>query len=278
MARAAPGRDRSRGCRSTSRHGAEPSAAAWVAAPGQRRSWSVSQPVEALRRRDRREHAAGRVVGEAERVEDRLDARVVAVGVVVRGALAEVAQPADELRRVRADELEHRLELARAPRAPLRNAGVATRCSAGSLRVASTRSLFGAVAADERAQVADRRPRVGHERAQLAQERRQVLGRRLGLGDQHVEVVERRAQVDERRVGAPQRGRQQRRARAPARRSRRRSPRAVALVLPTRPARSSRRSASAVTSREESTRKRVSAALVLGELADQRGARSTAAG
>ena len=56
-----------------------------------------------------REHAARRVVGERERVEDRLDARVVAVGVVVGGALAEVAEPADELGRVRAQELEHRL-------------------------------------------------------------------------------------------------------------------------------------------------------------------------
>ena len=37
------------------------------------------------------------------------------VGVVVGGALAEVAQPADELGRVRARELEHRLELLRAP-------------------------------------------------------------------------------------------------------------------------------------------------------------------
>ena len=69
--------------------------------------------------------------------------------------------------------------------------------------------VVGAVAAHERAQVADRRPRVAHERAQLAQERREVLRRRLGLGDQHVEVVERGAQVHERRVGAPQRGRQQ---------------------------------------------------------------------
>ena len=37
-----------------------------------------------------------------EGVEDRLDARVVAVGVVVGGALAEVAEPADEVGRVRA--------------------------------------------------------------------------------------------------------------------------------------------------------------------------------
>ncbi len=83
--------------------------------------------------------------------------------------------------------------------------------------------VVGAVAAHERAQVADRRPRVAHERAQLAQERREVLRRRLGLGDQHVEVVERGAQVHERRVGAPQRGRQQLERARERLRSRRRS-------------------------------------------------------
>jgi hypothetical protein len=64
-------------------------------------------------------------------------------------------------------------------------------------------------AAHGSAQVADRRARLGHERAQDAQERRKVLGRRLGLRDEHVEVVERRPQVHERRIGAPQRRRQQ---------------------------------------------------------------------
>ena len=57
------------------------------------------------------EHAARPGCRRTEGVEDRLDARVVAVRVVVRGALAEVAQPADEVGRVRPDELEHRLAL-----------------------------------------------------------------------------------------------------------------------------------------------------------------------
>ena len=126
-------------------------------------------------------------------------------------------------------------------------AGVATCCSCGILRVASTRSLSAPRRRHERAQVVDRRPRGRDERAQLAQERREVLRRGLGLVDEHVEVVERRAQVHERRVGAPQRRRQQperlrerdvlrRRSRPPSRSCCRRAPE-----------RSSRRSASAVT-------------------------------
>ena len=140
---------------------------------------------------------------------------------------------------------------------PWSNAGVATFCSAGILRVASTRSLSGP---SRRTSV--RRSRiVGREAATSGRSSRRngasSLRRRLGLGDEHVEVVERRAQVDERRVRAPQRRRQQ------TERARerdvlvRRSRAAVAFVLPTRSARSSRFSASAVTRREESTRKRV---------------------
>ena len=144
-----------------------------------------------------------------ERVEDRLDPRVVAVRVVVGGALAEVAQPAGRAPACTGGGTRAPAAALTSASRPLRNAGVATRWSDGILRVASVRSLSGAVAPEQRAQVADRRPRAGDERAQLAQERREVLRRRLGLGDEHVEVVERRAQVDERRVGAPQRRRQQ---------------------------------------------------------------------
>src|SRR3954468_17656538 len=57
------------------------------------------EPVELVVERLRGEHAAGLVVREGERVEDRLDAREVAVRVVVRGALAEVVEPAGEVRR-----------------------------------------------------------------------------------------------------------------------------------------------------------------------------------
>ena len=98
------------------------------------------EPVEALRRRDRREHAARGVVVEVERVEDRLDPRVVAVGVVVGGAGAEVAQPAGEVGRVRAQELEHglRLDERLAPVVERRRGDALQR---GILRVASTRSL-----------------------------------------------------------------------------------------------------------------------------------------
>ena len=195
---------------STSRHGAEPSAFGCDAAPGQRRSWLVSSP---SKRCDGGIGVSTPPAGlslNVERVEDRLDARVVAVGVVVRRALAEVAQPAGELGRVRAQELEHRLRAPASASRPLSNAGVATRCSAGILRVASTRSLSGPVAAHERAQVADRRPRARRTSGRSSRRNgARSLRRRLGLGDEHVEVVERRAQVDERRVGAPQRRRQQ---------------------------------------------------------------------
>src|SRR3954469_13965541 len=54
---------------------------------------------------------AGRQILELEGVEDGLDARVVAVGVVVGGAGAEVPEPADQLGEVRARELEYRLAL-----------------------------------------------------------------------------------------------------------------------------------------------------------------------
>ena len=123
------------------------------------------------------------------------------------------------------------------------------------------RSLSGPLRRDELAQVVDRRPRAADERAQLAQERREVLRRGLGLGDERVEVVERRAQVDERRVGAPQRAS----AAAPS------ACASATFSLADRAppscsccrratARSSRRSATAVTAREELTMKSVSAA------------------
>ena len=95
-----------------SMYGAEPSGGCWLAEPGQRRSMPVCRPAS------RWETGSGTSVrrvaghlGELEGVEDRLDARVVAVGVVVGGADAEVAEPADELRDVGPRELEHGLAL-----------------------------------------------------------------------------------------------------------------------------------------------------------------------
>src|SRR3954449_5613270 len=69
-------------------------------------------PVELVVDRLRGEQAAGLVVREGERVEDRLDAREVTVRVVVGGPLAEVVEPPGELGRVGADVLEHGLALA----------------------------------------------------------------------------------------------------------------------------------------------------------------------
>ena len=184
----------------------------------------------------------------------------MAVGVVVGGALAEVAEPADEVGRVGADELEHRLRASRAPGGECVNAGrgdALQRAAACASRRPGRCRRRGVVTSVRRSWIVGRAS--CDERAQLAQERREVLRRRLGRVDQHVEVVERRAQVHERRVGAPQRGRQQperarerdvlaRRSRPPSRWCCRRAP-----------ARSSRRSAIAVTAREELTMKRVSA-------------------
>ena len=125
-----------------------------------------------LRGRDRREHAAGRVVGELEGVEDRLDAGEVAVGVVVDGALAEVAEPADEVRRVRAGRTRAPAARAASASRPLRNAGRRDALERRDLARRLDEVVVGAVAADEHAQVAGssggRRPRAGAARAGTA--------------------------------------------------------------------------------------------------------------
>ena len=132
----------------------------------------------------------------------------MAVGVVVGGALAEVAQPADEVRGVGPDELHDRLGLVqRGDRVREHRLGRALEL--GRLAQQLDQVVVGALAADQLAQVGDRRPCVAHERAQGGEERRQALGRRLGRGDQDVEIVERRTQIDEGRIGLAQRAGQQ---------------------------------------------------------------------
>ena len=82
-------------------HGTNRPAAVWVAAPGQRRSWPFCRPSYSLAGGSGRSSPpwACRRTG---RSEERRDAGVVAVGVVVGRALAEVAQPADRARARRA--------------------------------------------------------------------------------------------------------------------------------------------------------------------------------
>ena len=253
-----------------SRNGAEPSAAGWLAEPGQRLSMPVCRPA--------RRCATGSGTScagptgsscELEGVEDRLDARVVAVGVVVGGADAEVAEPADELRDVRADELEHRLAL-------LQRAGAVGEGRARDLleaRQLARRLDEVVVGARAGGRACERSAIVGlasrTQRAQLAQERREVLGRGLGVGDQRVEVVERRAQVHERRVAAPQRGRQQRQrlAERPVLGGDR-ARRGVRVADQRRRGRRGARR-SPVTVREEETMKSRQRALVRGRLVDQ---------
>ena len=130
------------------------------------------QAGEALGDRQRHElRRADRQLVQLEGVEDRLDARVVAVGVVVGGADAEVAEPADELGDVRADELEHRLAL-------LQRAGAVLEGRAGDALEARQLArgldevVVGAGLADERARgrrsSAWRRARAGAARAGTA--------------------------------------------------------------------------------------------------------------
>ena len=258
MGRAAPGSGRSRASRSVAPRRGAVGGGLGRGARAAAEAGSVSQPVEALRRRDRRERAAGRVVVEGERVEDRLDPRVVAVRVVVGRALAEVAQPADELGRVGAQELEHRLGLCErlAARAEGRRGGVLER---GQLarRVASGRCWRrrGARAGAGRGSSAAT-PATSGRSSRRNGARSFVAGldaststsRSSSVARRFTNVVfARRSVVGSRPSAWPS--------------ATFSSPiaRAVAFVLPTRPERSSRRSASAPTSREESTRKRVSA-------------------
>ena len=63
--------DRSRACRGRVDHGAAPSGGGWLAAPGQRRSWPLLEPLEPVLAARAAEHAPGGVVGDRERVEDR---------------------------------------------------------------------------------------------------------------------------------------------------------------------------------------------------------------
>ena len=100
------------------------------------------------------------------------------------------------------------------------------------------------------AEVADRRARVVHQRAQLAQERREVLGRRLGRVDA-ARRGRRASRAGSTKVVLPRRsvvGSSAERA-GRARRSRRAIAAAVAFVLLTSAGRSSRLSAIAVTAR-----------------------------
>ena len=95
----------------TSRHGAEPSGGGLGGGARAAAQLVGHVAVEALVRVQRRQHAARRVVGELEGVEDRLDARVVAVRVVVGGARPPKSRSQPVISGVYGpDELEHGLE------------------------------------------------------------------------------------------------------------------------------------------------------------------------
>ena len=143
MGRAAPGWGRSRACRrcrATAR--SRPAAAGWPR-PGSGGAGSSRG------RRSARDGASGVSTPPAGLSvnENALKigwiARVVAVGVVVGRADAEVAQPARDLGRVRADELQHGLEALERLRAVAERRASRRAGAPGSFRVASTRSLSG---------------------------------------------------------------------------------------------------------------------------------------
>ena len=192
-----------------------------------------------------------------ERVEDRLDAGEVAVGVVVGGRLAEVVEPARELRGVGADELEHRLALAQRLRSSGRRSGwrpAGARAACASRRAGRCRRRGASRACAGRGSSAARRARAGAARAGTGRgpSSRAWTRRPARRG--------RRASRAGSRTSCWRAAASSAAARAPAASATFSEPiaRAVALVLPTRSARSSRRSATAVTAREELTMKSVS--------------------
>ena len=155
-----------------SRYGAEPSTGGLAGRARAAAQHAGLQAGEALGDRQRHElrRAGGQLV-ELEGVEDRLDARVVAVGVVVGGADAEVAEPADELRDVRADELEHRLALLQRARAVRRTPGwrpSGSRAACAWRRPGRCRRRAGGRASRGRRSSAWRRARAGAARAGTA--------------------------------------------------------------------------------------------------------------
>ena len=140
-------------------------------------------------RRHRHELVVAR--GRARRAEDRHHARVVAVRVVVGGHLAELRDPAGEVRRVAARVLDHRVGAVERPDRA-REDGAVSSASRGCLAVSSIRSLFGPGAPDQRRAGRRSSGRAScDERAQRAEERRELLRVRLRHLDELVEVVER---------------------------------------------------------------------------------------
>ena len=186
------GRSRScprRRCRST---GSSRRARAGSRRPGSAALWRNSKPSSRCVGRVAVSTSPPGVCVELERVEDRLDARVVAVRVVVGGALAELGQPAGQVRACTGGCTRSPAASPAARSTERGNTREVSDCSLRRLLVQLDQVVARARRADQRAQVADRRPRVAHERAQLAQELGQAARRRLRLGDQHVQVVERR--------------------------------------------------------------------------------------
>ncbi len=154
---------------------------------------------------ERREH----LVVQVERVEDRLDAGEVAVGVVVGGALAEVADPADEVRRVRPDEVQHRRRLAQRGDAVGERGLARPAPGAGALRSSSIRSLFapGRRIRWRRSRIVGRASSTSGRSSRRNGARSFVAGLDASTSGSRSSSVARR--FDERRVGLAQRARQQ---------------------------------------------------------------------
>ena len=273
MGRGARGTGRSRGCRSCRATAPSRRAAGCDAAPGQRRTNPVCRPARRWLGGDRRERAARRVVGERVGVEDRLDAGEVAVGVVVRGALAEVAQPADEVGAVRAGRSCRTGVESFSACVELRSAGRAT-CSRRGVPVEQVDEVVAGARAADRA-CAGRRS-SGARRARAGAARARNGARSFVAGLEAATSTSRSSSVARRFTNVVFALRSVSGSSPSAWASDAfSSPIAAAVVFAfeTRSARSPRRAASALTVRDEFRRKRVERVLVADDLVDERARR-----
>ena len=230
--------------------------AAQVRVLGARR---VLEERELLRERDRLENALvgvrveQLVVGEDVRVR-RLDARVVAARVVVRGDLAELREPAEQVGHVGPRDRDEVLRgVERGDRR--REGRVAALLELRQVLEDVVEVVRAARAQQRQAQVLEHRHRLAGDRPHVGEERREVPRADERRRDERVEVVERGAQVDEGRVGLAEERRQRDQGAVEGLVLRPRSPPSASFPFATKPERSSRREAIAVTTLEPSTRK-----------------------
>ena len=137
--------------------------------------------------------------------EHRLDARVVAVGVVGVGDLAELGDRAGQVGRVLAQRVHEVLRSVKGPDGA-REHGRGQLLEPRQPRHEVGQVVAGPGDADELTQGANGGRRLRGQVLELLEQRGQAFGGGLGLVHQHVQVVQRGAQVHERGVALAQRG------------------------------------------------------------------------